>query len=213
MLPSVLVLDLDFTIARFEGGYDAIYDAVAPFGVERNVAREILEDTLQTQVGFNFLRYAQALSNAVPNADVKEIVRTLDLLLDRVFRAYPEVEEIFEKFRRESIPIRIVTTGNRSFHKRKVFAIGFPLDEALFTDITVGKVGAIQEILETFDYSEKPIWYVDDRREELSRIAEDPRIDSTRIRFFEMVRPDCPNISPRPDPRFTRIASLRELPN
>ncbi len=59
--PSALILDLDFTIAHLEGGYEAIYGTLATFEIPRYEARTLLRKVADSEAGFTFDSYIQAL--------------------------------------------------------------------------------------------------------------------------------------------------------
>lgn len=47
--PTVIALDLDFTLARFRSGYGGIYDIAETYGISREVATQKLRAGIDSE--------------------------------------------------------------------------------------------------------------------------------------------------------------------
>ncbi len=143
--PPVIALDLDFTLARFRSGYGGFYDIAESFGISRETAERELRENIRSSAGLSFGGYSRSL---FPNDS--ERANGFETGLDRHFKAdfswYPGVRELLENWRRQGIPLVVVTAGSEELQTRKLGVLGFGFDEVHITDITVGKASAIRRI-------------------------------------------------------------------
>ncbi|MDD2744995.1 MAG: hypothetical protein PHU93_00485, partial [Candidatus Gracilibacteria bacterium] len=83
----IIVLDLDFTLARFQNGYVGIYDVVTSFGISRTLAETELRRQIDTSEGLRFEMYAESL---LPGKSTL-LAEALELHFEKDFSWYPEV--------------------------------------------------------------------------------------------------------------------------
>jgi hypothetical protein len=96
----VIALDLDFTLARFQNGYEGIFDVAESFGIARTFAEYQIEIQINCETGFNFERYSNAL---FPNDTAQSfaLCKAFDEHFERNFCWYPEVRDILDKWQKQ----------------------------------------------------------------------------------------------------------------
>lgn len=60
--PSAILLDLDFTIAHLNGGYETLYEALTEYKIPRYEAKTALRKTADSVEGFTLESYVACLA-------------------------------------------------------------------------------------------------------------------------------------------------------
>lgn len=55
------------------------------------------------------------------------------------------------------------------------------------------------------------VWFIDDKRRELTRVFDTPKVKKANLTLFEMDRPDAAHRETKKDPKLTPITSLTSL--
>lgn len=133
--PTAVILDLDFTLAHFDGGYERIYETLAPLGLPRYEAKDALQKAAAGEEGFNFQRYIQIMEAEGLKADWDAVAKALDKLFQSKYVFYPDVLGFLSAVRERSIPLVLVTVGNTKFQQAKIDQLGFQFDDVFITNL------------------------------------------------------------------------------
>ncbi len=198
----IIVLDLDFTLARFQNGYVWIYDVVASFGISHTLAETELRKQIDTSEGLRFEAYAESL---MPGKSAS-LAKALELHFKKDFCWYPEVLERLTYWRWLGIPLIVVTAGSQTLQTQKIELLGFAFNEVYITNPLLGKASALQKILEK--YPDRPVIYTDDKVSELKKITEALPLPTTRLQLYCISHGDR---NPEMPHSFSAISSLTEV--
>jgi len=133
--PTAVILDLDFTLAHFEGGYERIYETLAPLGLPRYEAKDALQKAVAGEEGFNFQRYIQIMEAEGLKANWDDVAKALDQLFQSAYAFYPDVADFLAAVRDKGIPLVLVTAGNTEFQQAKIDHLGYTFDDVFITTL------------------------------------------------------------------------------
>ena len=206
--PSAILLDLDFTIAHLNGGYETLYEALTEYKIPRYEAKTALRKTADSVEGFTLESYVACLAWEGFTADWSSLLGRFEEIFQKRFALYPDVLQFLESAKSLEIPLILVTSGHADFQKKKIDIIDFPFDEVCITTTPKGKADYVYKWQQQ---TGGHVWFVDDKRRELVRVFETPKVKKAMITCFEIDRPDRSHKESNKDPRFVAISSFEKL--
>lgn len=167
MRVTCVAVDFDGTLAHFKGGYDGLFAIFSRRGVDPAVVRECYEQTKQ-EVGFSIsVMISMVAGRSGCCFDAAGVGAEFRDWLGLSLMPYADSVATLAAWRRQGIPVVILTAGNREYQAQKVQATHMPHDQLIVVSTEHEKPNAVRQLLEQYG---APILLVEDRPSVLDRM-------------------------------------------
>ena len=184
-----IVIDFDGTLASFLSGREGFFDIFIKRGVPQHVVKETYEAVRASQ-GFLIenLYGALRVKGFSLNKDVLE--SEFEERIQKDLTLYPESMTAMKNWKKQGIPIIILTAGEEATQRQKVAVTQIPYDELCVVPTAKEKVAEVSRLLKKYG---KPLLVLDDRADILDLIHEEFK-DSSGVRtvWVHRVNSDLP---------------------
>ena len=203
---EAIVLDLDFTLIGFRGGFSKLLDDLAFLNINPAILSRALD--YANDIGFTinlFIKTIERIQNEVFNQKTKnKIKENFNDWLRSSLRIYDDVKDFLEIWK-DKIPIIILTFGCPAYQQKKIKMLGLEKFPVYYSSKPYSKARKLNAILTKY----KHIAYVDDNINEINEIAKNNT--TKRISLFWLNRNNelKENIKEMPD--YIQISSLLNL--
>lgn len=203
---EAIVLDLDFTIIGFRGGFQKLLDDLAFTNVNPVILIRALD--YANHIGFTidlFIKTIEAFQDEVLNRKTRSEIRDkFNCWLRSSLHIFDDAREFLETWK-DKMPMSILTFGCPSYQQKKIKMLGLEELPVYFSSRACSKAKKLGAIFREYRH----VAYVDDNINEINEIA---KYNTTkRISLFWLNRNSelKGNIQEMPD--YIQISSLLSL--
>lgn len=163
-----IVIDFDGTLASFLSGREGFFDIFIKRGVPENVVKESYE-TVKASKGFSIESLCNMLNTKGFSLSKDALESDFETWVQKDLALYPDSMMAVKNWKKQGIPIIILTAGEEVTQRQKVAVTQIPYDELCVVPTAKEKVAEVSRLLEKYG---KPLLMLDDRADILDMVKE-----------------------------------------
>jgi len=164
-----IVIDFDGTLASFLSGREGFFDIFIKRGVPEHVVKESYE-TVKASKGFSIENLCNMLNAKGFSLNKNVLESEFETWVQKDLALYPDSMMAVKNWKKQGIPIIILTAGEEVMQRRKVALTQIPYDELRVVSTAKEKVAEVLSLLKKYG---KPLLVFDDRADILDLIHEE----------------------------------------
>lgn len=204
---ACIAVDFDGTLAYFKRGYDDLFAIFGRRGVDPVVVRECYEQT-KREFGFSISAMtAVVTSKAGRHFDATGVTAEFRDWLGLSLIPYNDSVVTLTRWKRQGIPVVILTAGNSEYQTQKVQATRMPHDQLIVVSNEREKPGVARRLLEHYGL---PVLLIEDRPSVLDAMREHG-LTEDKIITVRLLRQESPYVREQSVYRHRSYNTLQEV--
>lgn len=211
MRPTCIVSDFDYTLAHPKGDKRDLFNIFVQRGLpEQRVTTAYEEVKKKGFIPSQLIRALHLDLEVLLHGACSQVEHELEIECDqwaaKSFELYPEVQKVFEQWRKRQFPIAIVTFGHPAFQARKLKLVGLPYDTLFVVSSPEEKIIVARRVVRE---SGLPVVAINDKSRELDDLDAEGLV-RPHVIAIKMDRADSPYLNEPERFQHIHVRTLEE---